>query len=124
MHDAPSARELVAAVKAFIDDTAIPQLTGHSAFHARVASNALATVIRELDQRPVSEAEEIARLQDLLGDRSTASATHLNAQLCSAIRSGDVSLATPGVLSHLKSTTIAQLSIDQPGYSGLSKPHE
>ena len=43
MHDAPSQKEMLTAVKAFIDDTAMPALKGHAAFHARVASNVLAT---------------------------------------------------------------------------------
>ncbi len=120
MHDAPSARELIAAVKAFIDDSAAPQLTGHAAFHARVASNALATVLREIDLRPIAEAEETERLRALLGDEASGSAATLNAHLCAAIRAGTMTLATPGLLAHLKSTTIAQLSVDQPGYSGLA----
>ncbi|MFN7164782.1 MAG: DUF6285 domain-containing protein [Hyphomonas sp.] len=118
MHDAPSARELIEAVKAFIDKTAAPQLTGHAAFHARVASNALATVLRELEIRPGAEAEEKSRLEVLLGTKGE-SANALNAKLCDAIRSGKMDLSTEGLLSHLKSTTIAQLSVDQPGYSGL-----
>ena len=118
MHDAPSAKELIEAVKAFIDKTAAPQLTGHAAFHARVASNALATVLRELEIRPVAEAEEKARLETLLGTAGD-SANALNAQLCEAIRTGQMDLSTADLLPHLKSTTIAQLSVDQPGYSGL-----
>ncbi|MDP1557215.1 MAG: DUF6285 domain-containing protein, partial [Hyphomonas sp.] len=118
MHDAPSAKELIEAVKAFIDKTAAPQLTGHAAFHARVASNALATVLRELEIRPGAEAEEKTRLEALLGTTGE-SANQLNAVLCDAIRSGKMSLSTKGLLPHLKSTTIAQLSVDQPGYSGL-----
>ncbi|MBI1252855.1 MAG: hypothetical protein GC196_00735 [Hyphomonas sp.] len=118
MHDAPSAKELIEAVKAFIDKTAAPQLTGHAAFHARVASNALATVLRELEIRPAAEAEEKARLEALLGTTGD-SANALNAQLCEAIRAGQMDLSTEGLLPHLKSTTIAQLSVDQPGYSGL-----
>jgi hypothetical protein len=118
MHDAPSARELIEAVKAFIDRTAAPQLTGHAAFHARVASNALATVLRELEIRPAAEAEEKARLEALLG-MTGDSANTLNARLCEAIRAGTMDLSTAGLLPHLKSTTIAQLSVDQPGYSGL-----
>lgn len=118
MHDTPSAKELIEAVKSFIDKTAMVQLTGHAAFHARVASNALATVLRELEQRPEAEAAERKRLQALL-----ASEEHdigrLNRQLCEEIRAGRVDLSTPGLLTHLKSTTIAQLSVDQPGYSGL-----
>lgn len=118
MHDAPSAKELIEAVKAFIDKTAAPQLTGHAAFHARVASNALATVLRELEIRPTAEAAEIARLQSLLGSAEPR-ANVLNTELCEAIRTGRMDLSTSGLLSHLKSTTIDQLSVDQPGYSGL-----
>jgi hypothetical protein len=118
MHDAPSAKELIEAVKAFIDKTAAPQLTGHAAFHARVASNALATVLRELEIRPQAEAAEKARLETLLG-KTAETAGALNRDLCEAIRSGEVNLSTSGLLGHLKSTTIAQLSVDQPGYSGL-----
>lgn len=118
MHDAPSAKELIEAVKAFIDKTAAPQLTGHAAFHARVASNALATVLRELEIRPAAEAAEKARLEALLGTTGET-ANALNQKLCEAIRSGAMDLSTQGLLPHLKSTTIAQLSVDQPGYSGL-----
>jgi hypothetical protein len=118
MHDAPSAKELIEAVKAFIDKTAAPQLTGHAAFHARVASNALAIVLREFEIRPAAEAAEKERLEALLGTRR-GTAAQLNQELCDAIRSGALDLSTPGLLAHLKSTTIAQLSVDQPGYSGL-----
>ncbi|MFN4024723.1 MAG: DUF6285 domain-containing protein [Hyphomonas sp.] len=118
MHDAPSAKELIEAVKSFIDKTAMVRLTGHAAFHARVASNALATVLRELDQRPDAEAAERERLQALLAS-AEQEVDLLNRQLCEEIRAGRVDLTTPGLLTHLKSTTIAQLSVDQPGYSGL-----
>ncbi len=118
MHDAPSAKELIEAVKSFIDNTAMTQLTGHAAFHARVASNALATVLREIEQRPTSEAAERQRLQQLLNTTDSDVAA-LNRALCQEIHAGRVDLKTPGLLTHLKSTTIDQLSVDQPGYSGL-----
>lgn len=118
MHDAPSAKELIEAVKSFLDKTAMVQLQGHAAFHARVASNALATVLREMDQRPAAEARERERLQALLQSQETDVST-LNRALCSEIQSGRLDLASPGLLTHLKSTTIDQLSVDQPGYSGL-----
>lgn len=118
MHDAPSARELIEAVKAFIDKTAAPQLAGHAAFHARVASNALATVLREMEMRPEAEAKEVAGLQSLLNSLESDPGL-LNRQLCTEIQAGHLDLTTPGLLTHLKSTTILQLSVDQPGYSGL-----
>ncbi|MBY9067812.1 DUF6285 domain-containing protein [Hyphomonas sp. WL0036] len=118
MHDAPSAKELIEAVKSFLDKTAMVQLQGHAAFHARVASNALATVLREMEQRPAAEARERERLQALLkSDETNVGA--LNQALCEEIRAGKLDLASPGLLTHLKSTTIDQLSVDQPGYSGL-----
>jgi len=120
MHDAPSTAELVEAVKRFIDDTASPQLTGHAAFHARVASNVLATILRELEQRPHAEQEEKARLLALLNAEPDTPLDTLNRDLCERIRKGDMDLSTTGLLEHLKTTTIAQLSVDQPRYSELA----
>ncbi len=119
MHDQPSVSELVLAVKSFIDETAGPNLTGHAAFHARVASNALATVLRDLELRPANEAAEIARLKSLLDASEGDDLATLNARLSDKIRSGDLTPQTPGLLEHLKTTTVAQVEIDQPRYSGL-----
>ena len=119
MHDAPSSRELIEAVKSFIDGTVMANLTGHAAFHARVASNALAIVLREIDMRPSAEHAECERLQGLLDDVDTRDVHELNRRLCEKIKSGGMSLNTPGLLEHLKTTTIEQLLIDQPKYSGL-----
>ena len=119
MHDQPSISELVQAVKSFIDETAAPNLKGHAAFHARVASNALATVLRDLDLRPTNEAAERGRLQALLGtDEHDLRA--LNAALCEAIKAGQLTVTSPGLMEHLKLTTIAQVEVDQPRYSGLA----
>ena len=119
MHDQPSVAELVQAVKNFIDETAGPNLTGHATFHARVASNVLSTVLRDLEQRPQSEPAERARLLDLLGDEADQSTAALNETLSTRIKAGEMTPETPGLLSHLKATTIAQVEIDQPRYSGL-----
>ena len=119
MHDQPSVSELVEAVKNFIDRTAAPNLQGHAAFHARVASNVLATVLRDLEQRPDAEADEKARLLKLLSASEDQTVEALNAALSARIKSGDVTSETPGLLAHLKTTTIAQVEIDQPRYSGL-----
>ncbi|GAB5454991.1 MAG: hypothetical protein Hens2KO_12200 [Henriciella sp.] len=119
MHDQPSVQELVAAVKSFIDETASPQLSGHAAFHARVASNALATVLRDLEQRPQAEANERRGLIDLLGASDKQTTADLNRALSERIQSGEITASTPGLLNHLKKTVMAQVEIDQPRYSGL-----
>ncbi len=121
MYDHPSLKDLVEAVKGFIDETAAPALDGHAKFHARIASNVLGTVLRELQTRPSAEASEIQRLQTLLQTTETADSAILNEQLCAQIRNGDMNRDTLDLLAHLKTTAIAQLSIDQPGYSGLKK---
>ncbi len=119
MHEQPSAAELVSAVRAFIRDVARPQLSGHAGFHARVAENALAIVERELAARPDAEAGERERLLALLGPQPSASTDALNRRLAEAIRSGEITLDTPGLLEHLRQTAMAQVAIDQPSYSGL-----
>ena len=119
MYDAPSPQELLEAVKHFIDETAAPNLTGHGRFHARVASNVLAIVLRELEQRPDAEAGELARLASLLGQDKARGTDALNAELADKIITGEIGPDMPGLLLHLKTTAIAQLHIDQPTYSGL-----
>ena len=117
MHDAPSPAELVEAVKKFIDEAAAPQLTGHAAFHARVASNALATVLRDLEARQRNDTAEQAGLTKLL-DRD-CELDNLIPELCKKIQAGEMTVDTPGLLAHLKQTAIAQVKVDQPKYSGL-----
>lgn len=119
MHDHPSVSELVQAVKNFIDETASPNLTGHAAFHARVASNALATVLRDLSDRPAAEQAERARLMALLDTTDESGVDVLNRTLSQRIQDQTLTADSPGLLSHLKATTIAQVEIDQPRYSGL-----
>lgn len=118
MMDQPSAVELVKAVQSFLETKAIPELKGHTAFHARVAANALAIVARQLEQAPDNDAAEMVRLQALLG-RTDGDLGALNRALCRSIRLGDVAWDDPVLAAHLRETTIAKVQIDQPGYSGL-----
>jgi hypothetical protein len=52
MMDKPTLLEIVTAVREFIEQKAIPALSGHTAFHARVAANVVATVRREIELGP------------------------------------------------------------------------
>lgn len=119
MHNQPSQSELIASVKHFIDETAKPQLQGHAAFHARVASNVLAILLRDLDTRMSNDADELSRLQALLEAPDMTDLEALNQSLCDAIQARKLSASTPGLLPHLKATAIAQVEVDQPKYSGL-----
>ncbi len=119
MHDRPSAAQLVAAVRDFLERVAQPELSGHSAFHARVAANALAIVERELTLTAGQDAAERERLRGLLGGDGPLEAQ--NRELCRAIRAGEITLETPGLLEHLRATTLAKLAVDQPTYSGYRR---
>ena len=101
MHDDPTPAQLVSAVRAFLEKVAGPKLEGHAAFHARVAANALAIVERQLTLGPEQEAAEAERL-----------------------REGALGLDTPGLVEHLRATTLAKLSVDQPRYSGYRRALE
>ena len=119
MQDPPSARDLVDAVAGFIRDHALPALTGHTAFHARVALNVLEIVSRELALAgPANEAER-QRLAALLGQPGSLEA--LNAELCDRLARGEITLDAPGLSDHMWETTLAKLAIDQPGYAAYRR---
>ena len=117
MMDQPSILELVNAVRSFLETKAMPELKGHTAFHARVAANALGIVSRELEFGPKAAEAEAARLATLLERDGTLE--ELNRALCKAIRSGTMGIASPELARHLENTTLAKVAIDQPSYSGL-----
>ena len=119
MMDQPSMQELVVAVRDFLEQRAMPELKGHTAFHARVAANALSIVARELEMGAVSGESEQARLAALLGHDGELIV--LNRELCAAIRAGKIDLDTPGFAEHLTVTTRDKVGIDQPNYGGLKR---
>ncbi|HEY2068049.1 MAG TPA: DUF6285 domain-containing protein [Rhizomicrobium sp.] len=119
MMDQPSIRELVEAVREFLEKRAMPELKGHTAFHARVAANALGIVSRELERGDGAAASELLRLTALL--KRDGSLDALNRELCGAIRDGALALDDPALLAHLESTTRDKVAIDQPNYSGAKR---
>ncbi|HXS89319.1 MAG TPA: DUF6285 domain-containing protein [Steroidobacteraceae bacterium] len=119
MQDPPTVTELLDATAAFLRDVAVPQLSGHASFHARVAANALDLIKRELELRPAAERDEHTRLQSLL--HTEGSLDDLNALLSRRIATGDLDLQTPGVAEHLWATTLAKVAIDQPTYASYRR---
>lgn len=109
--------ELVTAVRNFLETKAMPELKGHTAFHARVAANALGIVARELERGTKSGDAELQRLKSLLN--RDGSLEELNRDLCAQIRSDNLDIASPALEQHLELTTLDKVSIDQPNYSGL-----
>ncbi|MCW6535959.1 DUF6285 domain-containing protein [Sphingomonas lycopersici] len=116
MQDQPEPREILATVAAFLRDTVVPESRPRTAFHARVAANAIDLVSRQITLAGTSDAAERARLVQLLGeDLPLAEA---NEALADRIAEGAVGPATPGLMEHLLATTLAKLAVDQPTYSG------
>jgi aminoglycoside phosphotransferase (APT) family kinase protein len=94
----PTAAELLEAVRDWVDTSVKPGAEGRDRFLAAVAMNALGMVIREL-QAPV-EVHDRALADDILAGRK--------------------SLATPGLLSKMRTDAFAKLANDVPKYSALS----
>ncbi len=122
MHNHPTLSELLEAVRDFLEQRALPELKGRTAFHARVAMNALDIVRRELADGAPAEAAERAGLLALLGDVGEETPTgELDRELCRRIRAGDITLETEGLRRHLWHTTLDRLSVDQPKYATYHK---
>ena len=109
----PRTEELAQSVALWIEQIR-PMLDPRNAFLARVAANAMATIGREITLGPAAEAEAERLMGDLLG-RSGAHA-ELNAELCERIRSGEITVETPGLLAALTVIARDQIAIDQPNY--------
>ncbi|MBW1786059.1 MAG: hypothetical protein JRK53_05480 [Deltaproteobacteria bacterium] len=115
----PDTRDLVEAVREFLETRVMPAVDEHAAFHTRVAANVLAIVERELDLGPDLDAEERERLRHLLGKEGTLS--ELNRELCLQIREGALDYHDPALVEHLYKTTLGRMSIDNPRYSAYRK---
>lgn len=112
--DRPTARELLDAVAEFLTEEASPALDGRRAFLARVASNAVAIVARELALGPAADDAESERLRTLLGSKGPLDA--LNAELARRIRDGSLDARREDVVTHLRETVRDKLRIANPRY--------
>ena len=116
----PTALELVAAVRGFLEQEVASQLTGATAFNLRIAVNVLAIVERELAAEDDSAAAT-ARLGALLGEDPALGREALEEKLVAALRSGALGLASPGLLTHLRADAVRQLGIDNPRYGSYRR---
>ena len=122
MYDRPTRRELLATIRAFLEGEVMPALEGRQAFHARVAANALGIVERELEHAESQERLALERLGELLDRRG--SFEELELELCRRIREGEIGLDSPGLVEHLRATTLAKLAVDQPRYASYRRALE
>jgi DNA-binding FadR family transcriptional regulator len=112
--DRPSAPELVAAVREFLERDVMNATEGRVQFHTRVAINALGMVERELTDGTEYVAAERERASALLGHDGDAAT--LERELAAAIRNGDLDDRLDAVRAHLRATVREKLLVANPGY--------
>jgi aminoglycoside phosphotransferase (APT) family kinase protein len=112
----PMPAELLESVALFLREELPAQLNAETGFLARVASNSLGIVQREIVYGPSLASNEHGRLTTLLNRGGEID--DLRRELVSKLRS-TMDLQQVGLAEHLRHTVAGQLSIDQPKYSGL-----
>ena len=109
MHGRPTAAELVEAVREYLDGDVRSSTDGRVAFHARVASNVLDIVRRELELGADMDAMQAGRL-GRLGVGSEA-------DLVDAIRSGRFGTRVEEVSAVVAETVVDKLRVANPTYA-------
>jgi len=126
MQDRPTVPELLQAVIHFLDEEAVPNLTGSRQFYGRVAANALRTVQRELEHEEEQLMEEWERLNQLLATENRPSTRaglrqalrRRTEDLCRRIRQGDADTGPyrKQVMVHVRETVREKLLVSNPGW--------
>jgi hypothetical protein len=114
LHDRPTAIELVAAVREYLERDVMEGTEGRIAFHARVAVNVLGMVERELELGESQDAAEHARLVTLLGTDGTID--ELTELLAADIRRGTMDSRWAETVDHVRATVRAKLEVANPKY--------
>jgi hypothetical protein len=113
--DRPSAAELLAAIRDFLEREVQPTLDARTGFHLRVAINSLAILEREATLGPQADADELVRLRKLLG-RSDGNLADLNAELARRLREGRLDEQDSALMAHLEATIRDKMTIANPRY--------
>lgn len=98
----PANREIVQAVRDWIESTIKPASQGHARFEAAVAINALGIVLRDLDAAVRAE----------------------DADLAAALLTGAATLAQPGLLAGLRRAVLDKCAVDSPKYAALARARD
>jgi hypothetical protein len=119
LHDRPTATELVAAVREYLERDVMTATEGRVAFHARVAVNVLGMVERELELGAAQDVEEHERLVALLGRDGTV--RELTEVLASGIRDGSLEIPWSDTVAAVRETVRAKLEVANPRWLDASK---
>lgn len=116
--DMPRSDELLLSVRDYLRDDVMEGSSGRNNFLARVASNSLDIVLRELELGPAHLAFQQSALESLLG--RTGKLEDLRWDLTRALRDGSMPIDQPGLSEFLRQSVVTQIAIDQPKYSGYA----
>lgn len=124
MQDRPTIDELLEAVAGFLRDDVMPSTSGRVNFHARVSSNVLEMMRRELKHREEHLAREWAGLNSVVGDEAApasldemqARLLERNRDLAERIRDGFAGQGEVRVrlVAHLRTTIHDKLAVSNP----------
>ncbi|MEV0822323.1 DUF6285 domain-containing protein [Nonomuraea rubra] len=106
-HDVPTAAELVAAVRDFLETDVLPAVEGRVRYHTRVAINVLGMVEREIELGPA----QAARHAESLATLGVAD----DAELAAAVREGRPADGDT-LMAVLEQAVRAKLEVANPGY--------
>jgi hypothetical protein len=117
----PAGADLLRVARDTLLQDLLPRLPAESHYAARMAANAMAIAMREMEGRGADPHEEIARIASLLpewkprGDES-ARLGEGNALLAAAIRAGrfDEPDAQEALIDHLERSTAERLALSNP----------
>jgi hypothetical protein len=118
----PRVDELQTSVRDYLRGDVMAATEDRLNFLARVASNALDIVLRELATGEALREREHERLGALFG--GSEGLMPLRWRLVEALRDGGMPLDRPGLAEHLRQTVVNQAAIDQPRYSGFKRALE
>jgi len=107
-HDAPTAAQLIEAVREWLERDVAASTEGRLKFHARVAANVLAIVERELDLGGLQATEHAARLARL--------GVPDDAALAAGIRRHEFDDRLDELRELLLNSVIDKLLVANPGY--------
>jgi len=113
----PRLDELVTSVRDYLRNDVMGATKGRTQFLARVASNSLDVVLREIAVGEPHRRRQEDRLRALFGEAGELPA--LRWKLVHGLRDGTIALDRPGLAELLREAVVNQVAIDQPGYSGL-----
>ena len=116
--DMPRIDELLASVTDFLRQDVMSNTQGRTNFLARVASNSLDIVQREVALGKTCIANESQRLIELFACEK--SLVDLRWRLVNGLRDESIGLDLPGLSDHLRATVVNQIAIDQPRYAGFT----